>query len=100
MSVSSLPFPSQENIAAYLGKHTLTKELYLKNNEIIQAVARCFADQDKAPAEVDTGVRATMLTLSKKLKLPSTTLIMIQINLAEALKDCAKDNAIKVVSGG
>lgn len=93
----TLHFPSQGAIVSYLEQHPLTsKETnpYLSEKKIIEAVAKFFADQDKADMGVDMGVMLTMYDLNEKLKLPEMALMTINLNLTAALKDCANGKKI------
>jgi alanine-alpha-ketoisovalerate/valine-pyruvate aminotransferase len=89
---SMLHFPSEEAIIFYLKKHPLTSERtqpYLTDKKIIDAVAKFFANQDKAPKDVDVDVMSTMCDLNEKLKLPESVVKVINFKLTLALKDCA-----------
>jgi len=88
-----LKFPSKQTIIAYLEQHPQTNKTtnpYLTEKKIIPAVAQVFADQNKAPLGVDMGVMLTMLDLNEKLKLPEFVLMTINMNLCNALKECAQ----------
>ena len=93
---STIHFPSKEVIASYLQKHSLTKDPYLTEKRIIETVASFFANSDKVPIGVDIGVSLSLFDLNEKLGLPKFALMTIQLNLEQALKDCAAGKPIKV----
>lgn len=95
-SSSILQFPAQDAITTYLTKHPLTSDPYLTEKKIIETVAKFFANQRKAELGVDMGVMLSLYDLNKKIGLPETALIAIQMNLVEALKDCANGKPIEV----
>lgn len=90
----TLHFPSEGFIVAYLKAHPLTNYPLLKEKKIIEIVAKFFANQEKYPMEVDMIVMLTMKSLNTKLGLPKKRILQIQINLSEALKDCANGERI------
>lgn len=91
-----LHFPAQDAIVAYLTKHPLTNNPYLTEKKIIETVSKFFADQDKAEPGVDMGVMLSLYDLNEKLGLPQMALMTIQLNLTQALKDCANGKPIEV----
>ena len=89
---STLHFPSENGIIAYLEKHPLTsKEVspFLHEKKVIQAVAKFFAEQNKVPAGVNLGVMLTLYDLKPTLGIPDVALATMQLALTRALVDCA-----------
>lgn len=91
---SALHFPSEGEIIAYLQQHPLTNDPSLTEKNIIQAAAKVFADQEKAPLSVNMLVKFMMQNLNKKLELSEKILMIIQKNLTAGLKDCANGKEI------
>jgi len=92
----TLHFPSQEAIVSYLEQHPLTRDPYFKGRGILTAVAKVFADQDRADMDVDRGVRLTMGDLEQKIGLPNFALMAVHSTFKQALKDCANGVPIKI----
>lgn len=82
-----LRFPPQKELEACLKQHPLISDNpYLIEKGFIQSVANDFANQEKAVKDVELGVAARALVL---LQPPTFTLGVIQMNVVQALEDCA-----------
>lgn len=93
---STLRFPSEGNINAYLQQHPLTKDQSLIEKNIIQTAAKIFADQEKPSLSVDMLVNFMLQNLNRKLEPSEKISPLIQKNLITALKDCANGKEISV----
>lgn len=95
---SALHFPSGSTIVTYLKQHPLTSDPYLAEENIIQAVAEFFGDQDNVEQGITMGVMLTLYDLNEKLGLCQSTLAAIQMNLTAALMDCAKGKKFRAAT--
>lgn len=96
---STLHFPAQDAIVAYLTKHPLTSDPDLTENKIIETVAEFFANQVySTPMGVEMSVMLVMTHLSPSVQIRLTGIRMVTIttNLIAALVDCAAGKAIGV----
>ncbi len=85
-------FPSQTEIDAYLREHPATNTAYLREKrEIIESIAKTFAEEEKFEEGIKMGVKLVMTDLNKKLKLPPFGQLTIEKCLVKALTDCAND---------
>jgi hypothetical protein len=96
-----LHFPSQEAITAYLAKHPLISDplisdSYNQEKKIKDAVAQFFANSRKVPMGVQMGVMLTISELNKKFGLPQSAVMALNMNLTEALQDCANEQEIQL----
>jgi len=91
-----LRFPSQEVITAYLAKHPLTSDSYNQEKRINEAVAKAFANSTKVEMGVQMGVMLTMYDVNENLGLPESEVTAINMNLTQALIDCANGKAIQL----
>jgi hypothetical protein len=88
---TTLYFPTQNEITAYLTKHPLTRGPYLTENKVIETVAKFFANTLQTPRQVNERLRCSLGDLNKTLKLPQVALTALRFNLIVALHDCASE---------
>ncbi len=89
----TLHFPSKELLLKYLEQHPLTKDPFLKEKGIIQAIAEFFANEKIVSLGVDVGVINTLSDLDEKLKLPWLTVTKIGENISRALKNYPQEKS-------
>lgn len=85
----ALCFPSQQEITAYLAKHSRTRG-YQKNG-INERVAEVFANSKRWPTSFQVNTLVTVHELKKKLGLSDDDARNITTNLVLALANCARD---------
>lgn len=89
-------FPSQEAITSYLAKHPLTNNPYHHKHKINEAIATFFANSATVPLGIQMGVMLTIYTINQKLQLTEPALLSLNINLTQALRDCANGKAMQL----
>lgn len=87
--LQTLHFPSEEKMISYLEGHPLTSDSYLKENKILEAVAKVFAGQKKDSVYIGMDLMSTLCETLQKLKIPRAEAMKIKANLTRALLDCA-----------
>jgi len=91
--VTPLQFPSENEIIDYLKRHPSTDDSYLLEKNIIQTVAKIFANEKEEPENVAVVLAFTLQFLNKDLELAKAA-IDINKNLIRALTDCANNKEI------
>jgi len=86
-------FPDQNAIQAYLEKHPLTRDPWLKEMKVLEVAAKSFANSDKAPMGIQMGVTLMLHDLGGVV--PEQAMMPITLNLVQALQDCAEGKEIK-----
>lgn len=79
-------FPSHEKIVAFLQSHPLTKDPCLRENGVIDTVAKFFENKKKFSEGITIGLQTVLSDLSTRLALDSASLILVQQNLINALR--------------
>lgn len=86
-------FPSALILTTNLWQHQATNKLtpsLLSNKKIIEAIAEFFGGKKNQEAlDIDMGISYTLHDLNEKLNIPRLGLLIIHLNLTQALKDCA-----------
>lgn len=87
---SPLTFPSQAEIMQYLDTHPLIRGTSLKEEGLIEPIAKAFANQEKFPLGIKTSVSISLL----ECNVSEEKIMYIYLPLSQALQDCAEGKKI------